>query len=294
MIKRSVLYMFLLTVCVSLSSFANEQIKVAIIDGRNNHPWQETTPWMKMVLEETELFDVDVITAPPRGESLDDFKPPFSDYCVLLMNYNDGQLWPEETRNALVEYMKGGGGMVIVHAADNAFGRWDEYNRMIGLGGWGGRNHESGPRVIWKDGEVYRDYSEGRAGAHGRIHAFQVVNRDTEHPITKGLPEKWMQGKDELYDRLRGPAENLTLLSTAFSCPETGGTGDHEPVLFTVDYGEGRVFHSVLGHNVRHGMSSEGFIVTLQRGTEWAATGDVTQSVPESFPGPDELSIRDI
>ncbi len=294
MIMRMFKYSMLALLICSALAVADTHIKVAIIDGRNNHPWKATTPWMKQVLEETGMFDVDVITAPPSGESLEGFKPAFSDYCVLLMNYNDGQLWPEDTRDALVEYMKGGGGMVIVHGADNAFGRWDEYNKMIGLGGWGGRTHESGPRVIWRDGEVYRDYSEGRAGSHGRIHEFQVINRDTEHPITRDLPEKWMQGADELYDRLRGPAENLTLLSTAFSCPETGGTGDHEPVLFTVDYGEGRVFHTVLGHNVRHGMSSEGFIVTLQRGTEWAATGDVTQAVPDSFPGPDTPSVREL
>ena len=105
--------------------------------------------------------------------------------------------------------------------------------------------------------------------------------RDVDHPITRGLPEKWMHAKDELYGWLRGPAKNLTVLATAFSDPATKGTDRQEPILFTISYGKGRIFHTVLGHvggvAPYPAIECAGFIVTLLRGAEWAATGDVTQ-----------------
>ena len=100
-----------------------------------------------------------------------------------------------------------------------------------------------------------------------------------------------MHTKDELYDSLRGPATNLHTLATAFSDPETGGTGENEPMLMVINYGNGRVFHTVLGHGPE-AMADVGFIVTLQRGTEWAATGKVTQKPPSDFPTPDHTSVR--
>jgi type 1 glutamine amidotransferase len=131
----------------------------------------------------------------------------------------------------------------------------------------------------------------GIGGSHGPRHAFAIDMRNLKHPITKGLPARWMHAVDELYDRLRGPAENLDLLATAFSSPEKKGTGEHEPILFTIQYGKGRIFHTTLGHDVP-AMQCVGFIVTLQRGAEWAATGKVKQKVPADFPGPEKVSTR--
>jgi len=37
-------------------------------------------------------------------------------------------------------------------------------------------------------------------------------------------------------------------------------------------------------------MKCVGFIATLQRGTEWAATGKVTIPLPENFPTSDKVS----
>ena len=111
----------------------------------------------------------------------------------------------------------------------------------------------------------------------------------------KGLPAKWMHAKDELYDRLRGPAEALTVLGSAFASKETGGSGEEEPLLLVRDYGKGRVFHTALGHNAGADITAQrcvGFIVTLQRGTEWAASGKVTQKVPADFPTETKVSIR--
>jgi HEAT repeat protein len=163
-----------------------------------------------------------------------------------------------------------------------------EYNEITGLGGWGGRNENSGPYIRWREGEIVRDMTPGPGGNHGPAHPFEIVVRDKKHPITAGLPETWVHAKDELYHGLRGPAENMTVLATAYSSPDFKGTGEHEPILFTISYGKGRVFQTTLGHaggdKAPVAMQCAGFIVTLQRGAEWAATGNVTQGVPRDFP----------
>ena len=222
---------------------------------------------------------------------MDSFKPDFAKYDVIVANYT-GADWPKETQDALVKYMENGGGLVIFHAADNAFPNWPEWNEMIAIGGWGGRNEKSGPMVRYRDGKVVLDNSPGVGGSHGPQHEFLVTAREPFHPIMAGLPEKWMHAKDELYSTLRGPAKNMTILATAYADPAQKGTGENEPVLFTVRYGKGRVFHTVLGHDPEQ-MRSVGFIVTLQRGTEWAATGRVTQvEVPEDMSTADKVSLR--
>jgi type 1 glutamine amidotransferase len=267
-----------------------EPMKALIIDGQNNHDWKTTTPYLKKYLLETGLFTVDVATSPAKGENMSGFKPDFSAYKVIVSNYN-GEPWSRETQEAFEKYMRAGGGFVSVHAANNAFPEWKEYNEMIGLGGWGDRNEKSGPYVRFIDGKITRDLSPGVGGSHGAQHAFLVEVRDPTHPITAGLPVKWMHAKDELYDRLRGPAENLHVLATAYSDPATRGAGYHEPMLMTISYGKGRVFHTTLGH-ATEAIQCVGFITTLQRGAEWAATGKVTQKVPQDFPTADKTSSR--
>jgi uncharacterized protein len=271
---------------------AEAPLKVLIVDGQNNHDWKSTTPVMKRILEESGVFAVDVATSPAQGADLSGFRPDFASYRVVLMNYN-GDAWPQRTRDALVRYMNGGGGMVVVHAADNSFPEWGEFNKMIALGGWGDRDEKWGPYIRWREGKIVRDATPGRAGSHGKQHEYAVVTRDPGHPIMKGLPVQWLHAKDELYDRLRGPAENLTVLATAYSDTSTGGTGENEPMLMTVRYGKGRVFHTAMGHNASS-ISCVGFITTLLRGAEWAATGAVkrTAPVPKDFPAKDRVSVR--
>lgn len=274
-------------------------LKALIVDGQNNHDWKGTTPVLKSLLQKTGLFVVEVATSPDKGQPMDSFRPDFAKYDVIVSNYN-GDDWPKETQDALVKYMQNGGGLVIYHAADNAFPKWNQWNEMIALGGWGGRNEKSGPKVRYRDGKVVFDKSPGRGGSHGPQHEFQVIIRDRLHAITAGLPEKWMHASDELYSELRGPAKNMTILATAFAEPAQKGTGEHEPMLFTVRHGKsregslagGRVFHTVLGHGPEQ-LCCVGFIVTFQRGTEWAATGRVTQvEVPADFPTPEKVSLR--
>lgn len=272
---------------------AARPIRVAIIDGQSAgayHNWRLTTPVLKKELEETGMFEVSVITAPPSDGDFSRFKPELSRYRVVVMNY-DGPTWPADLRSEFEQYVAGGGGLVIVHAADNAFPDWPAYNQMIGIGGWRGRNESAGPHWIWQDGKMVPDTTPGLAGMHGARLPFQIVERDPDHPILRGLPRVWMHANDELYGALRGPGKNMTVLATAHSDPKNTGTGDDEPMLMVLRYGKGRIFHTVLGHDV-FALSGVGFITTFQRGTEWVATGRVTQKVPACFPTARTVSYR--
>ena len=267
------------------------KLKALILDGQNNHNWKSTTPVIKYALESSGKFTVDVATSPAKETT--GFAPVFKNYNVVISNYN-GARWPKETDAAFLDYVKNGGGFVCVHAANNSFGDWAEYNTIIGLGGWGGRNEKSGPYVTYRDGKIFRDMAKGNGGSHGSQHDFLVTIHDTEHPITKGLPKEWLHVKDELYDRLRGPAENMTVLATSFSDKAKGGRGEHEPMMMVLDYGKGRCYHTPMGH-ADYSMKCVGFIFTLQRGAEWAATGKVTlNDIPKNFPTKEATSSVEI
>jgi type 1 glutamine amidotransferase len=58
-----------------------------------------------------------------------------------------------------------------------------------------------------------------------------------------------------------------------------------------IDYEKGRVFHTTLGHS-DGAMKCVGFRATFARGCEWAATGKVTQKVPDDFPSAEKMSVR--
>ncbi len=282
-----IVYCFCLVIfAVALNCWGEEspeKISVLILDGQNNHDWKATTPVLKSALEACGRFEVSVATSPGADESMDDWQPDFAAYDVIVSNYN-GNLWSPATQSAFETYVRDGGGFVSVHAANNAFTNWPAYNRMIGLGGWYGRDEKSGPYVYLDAQEqLVRDESPGPGGGHGPQHEFQIVVRDAEHPITRGLPRVWLHTRDELYQTLRGPAEDMHILATAFADKSQQGTGRHEPMLMTIDYGQGRIFHTTLGH-ADYSMQCVGFVTTLQRGTEWAATGKVTLPVPEKFP----------
>ncbi len=308
------------------------KLKALIIDGQNNHGvWPKTTMMMRDYLEQTGLFTVDInrskytYQGPHHGvvDGLDndsiqqlltkyklddgiihytsdtivaklDLQPSFENYDVIVSNFGwQTGSWSQEIKAAFETYMNTGGGLVVVHAANNAWGDWPEYNKMIGLGGWGERSLEAGYHLYYNDiGELVKRPVQGEESSHGPEVEFLLTTRDTIHPITKGLPKEWLHTKDELYDRLRGPAENVTVLATAYSdvegnaqpwAPENKGSGRHEPLLMTINYGEGRIFHTALGH-MDYSMEGVGFITTFLRGAEWAATGEVTQKIPEDFP----------
>jgi type 1 glutamine amidotransferase len=305
-------------ICILLLSFsADAKLKVLIVDGQNNHEvWPKSTIMMKQYLEETGLFEVDIyrtkftwkgerekayLPLAGFGETQDlkdpkadpDFIPAFKNYDVVVSNFGwKAADWPEETQKALGKFMKKGGGFVSVHAADNSFPDWYEYNKMIGLGGWGDRNEKDGPYVYYtNEGVLVRDTTPGSAGAHGPQHLVPITVRVANHPITKGMPEVWMTTKDECYAKLRGPAENMTILATGKDMSGKAPTDRHEPILMVIDYGKGRVFHTTLGHD-DYSCEGVGFIISFIRGVEWAATGKVTIPVPDDFPTSENSTSR--
>jgi type 1 glutamine amidotransferase len=282
----------LLLACAVLSAAPQPKpLRVLIIDGQNNHAWQETTPVLRQILGGAGRFLVDIATAPPHGGDMSRFTPDFSAYEVVVSNYN-GDLWSPQTRLAFEKYVRGGGGFVSYHAADNAFPEWKEYQDMIAVGGWGDRTtQKSGPVLRMRNGKWTRDPTAARCGNHGERLPFLITTREASSPIFAGLPLEWMHAGDELYNTLCGPAQNVDVLATAFSDPKNHGSGEQEPILMAIRYGKGRVFHTTLGHDVP-AMECVGFIATLQRGTEWAAIGLVTQPVPADFPGKDKPSVR--
>jgi type 1 glutamine amidotransferase len=261
---------------------AAEKIGVLIIDGQNNHDWRKTTPVLQEMLVKTGRFSVEVMTTPEQNalrDAWESFKPDFAKYGAVLSNYN-GEEWPAGVKLAFEKYIEEGGGLVVYHAANNAFPAWGAWNRMIALG-W--RDKKFGARITVDDeGKTVRTRKgEGPDAGHGKQHAYECIIRDKEHPVTKGMPEKWKHATDELYHAQRGPAEDMTLLVTAFSDKSTGGTGAHEPMVFTVDYGKGRVFVNLLGHDPTS-VAAPACAELMIRGTEWAATGQV--SLPAEKP----------
>jgi len=273
-------------------------IRTLLLTGQSSeyHDWAVSSATLARRLREAGLFDVAVVNASATG--WDTRSLATSD--VVVIDY-EGDRWPPETERALVDYVRNGGGLVIVHATDNAFPDWPEFQELCGVGGWGGRDQSSGPKVRWRDGRVVLDDSPGVA-MHPAIHDFVVTTRATDHPITRGLPATWLHAHDELYSQLRGPAKNLDVLATAWADPaaDAKATGEHEPVLMTVGCDKGRVFHTTLGHvgpadgSRTTAMDCAGFVTIFLRGTEWAAPGAVTLPVPTDFPTSERTSIRSV
>ncbi|WP_346864464.1 ThuA domain-containing protein [uncultured Draconibacterium sp.] len=309
---------FLSLFLILASNTEAKKIKVLIVDGQNNHQvWPKSTIMMKQYLEETGLFKVDVdrtiftwnaerekafLPLAGVGETQDlkepktdpDFAPNFKKYDVVISNFGwKAADWPANTQKALEDYMEAGGGFVSVHAADNSFPEWEEYNKMIGLGGWGGRNENNGPYVYYtNEGELKHDHTPGDAGSHGPQHIIPITIRVPDHPITKGMPKIWLTAKDECYAKLRGPGENMVILATGKDMSGKAPTDRHEPMLMVLTYGKGRIFHTTLGHD-DYSCESVGFIISLLRGVEWAATGKVTIPVPDDFPTAEKSTSRE-
>ncbi|WP_439481227.1 ThuA domain-containing protein [Cyclobacterium plantarum] len=187
------------------------KIPVLIVDGFSNHDWKQTSAVSKWILEESGLFKVDISTVPEDSMARQSWLPAFDQYAVVIQNtnniHNSNLKWPINTEKALEKYVAKGGGLYILHSANNAFAHWEAYNEMIGLG-W--RSQSVGTSLeIDSKGNIKR-YSpgEGRGTGHGeRFNALiQILNR---HPINKGYPEAWQTVNTEVYYFPRGDAKNI-------------------------------------------------------------------------------------
>ena len=242
---------------------------VLIITGQSNHNWRGTTPLLRKALEDTGKFDVHV-TEEFRGAGPETLAP----YDLVVLNYFDRNLpelrWGDRADAALLDFLRSGKGMVVYHFSVAAFNGWTEYEKLS-AGNW-----------------------RPDKGHHSAPHNFVVEIKDQEHPITKGLRLSFPQANDELYANLRWqPAGSYHLLATAnddhalYAARRTDsrapqplvGDSANEPMLWTTEYGKGRVFVTALGHDVEQ-VQTPAFVTTFARGAEWAATGKVTLPIP--------------
>jgi type 1 glutamine amidotransferase len=247
---------------------ANEgkAVNVLIITGDHGHKWRETTPFLKELLTKAG-HHVDVTETPSK-----DLTPAnLAKYDALLLNYrntpngakeNPASVWTEENKQAFIDAVKGGKGLVVYHHASSAFAgdsAFDKEFEKVIAGGW------------------------RRQGNHGKMHEFMVTVRK-DHPITHGIQE-FKHGRDELYQN-SVMLPGSTVLATAFSdkAKDPKNTGIDEPVVWVANYGKGRVVENVLGHDVE-AMQSAGFKTLMVRCVEWAATGDSASPVPAELRG---------
>ncbi|MCA8954449.1 MAG: DUF1080 domain-containing protein [Planctomycetes bacterium] len=231
----------------------DSRIPVLLVSGANNHDWQWTHRSLQRMLEESGRFAVTVTTKP--GEFLADAKA-IAKFKAFVLDYN-GPRWGDAAENNFLAAVRHGTGVTVVHAANNAFPGWDEYEKLVAL--------------CWRQGT-----------GHGRFHPFDVKITDREHPLTRGMPDL-RRHPDELYHKLVPMhGTEYRVLATAFSSPKSGGSGRDEPMIVVKNYGEGRVFHTPLGHvwtkvpQSRASHADPQLRWLIARGTEWAATGEVT------------------
>lgn len=236
-----------------LPALGQEAIRTLLLTGQQNHNWRYTSRFHEETLEATGRFEVDVTDDP--GAVLAD-AGVLARYQLFVMDYN-GARWGEAAERNFAERIADGAGLVIIHASNNPFQGWEAFERMCGL--------------LWRQG-----------AGHGAFHAFDVEYVDAAHPITRGLPGM-KSHPDELYHSLANPqGVKYHLLARAMSTTESGGTGKHEPMALTLEFGLGRVFHTPLGHvwegeqDQKASIADPQFRTLLCRGAEWAATGSVT------------------
>jgi type 1 glutamine amidotransferase len=231
---------------------ARPRIPVLLVTGANNHDWAWTSPSLERMLAESGKFEVTVSSEPARALAAEDLGER---YQAIVLDYN-GPRWGEPAESRFLDAVRGGLGVVVVHASNNAFDGWVDYEKLVGR--------------CWREGT-----------SHGRFHSFDVEIVDRDHPITRDLPEP-RDHPDELYHGLV-PMHGVEtrVLATAYSDPESGGSGKDEPVAMVHPFGEGRVFHTPLGHvwegqEATHSSHADSqFQNLIVRGTEWAATGRV-------------------
>ena len=287
------------------SAEASAPVNVLLLSGINNHDWESVDTFLLDVMAEEDMFEVSMSTSPPKDADQaewDAWNPDFSDYDVVLINYNDfsggeynGGYWPQEVRTNFEAYISGGGTALVLHAGNNPFHGWEAYEQMVGLL-W--RNEDTGYTMYYDDeGNLVRlGPGEGGNAGHGVKHDWQIMTRDAEHPIMKGMPDVWLHPFDELYHSQRGPAENMNILATAYSSTESKGTGNHELMVWWIPFGEGKVLTFLPGHHWGDQEDDQafrcvGFRTMLNRSLEWLATGEVTIPIPDNFPTATSTSV---
>jgi len=120
-----------------------QPIKTLLLSGANNHDWERSTPFFAGLLRSSGRFDVTVTEDPSSALGDSDALAAFD---LLFSDYN-GPQWSNAAKANFESAVASGTGLVIVHAADNAFPGWVEYEKMTAL--------------LWREGT-----------GHGQFHEF--------------------------------------------------------------------------------------------------------------------------
>ncbi len=223
---------------------APSKIKVLLVTGDDvspAHNWREVSQAVRETLNATGKFEVRLC----EDAAVLDSESGLSRYDVVFLQYYNAKS-PTLTAAAkenLARFISGGKGMVVSHLSSASFKEWDEFKKMCG-----------------------RYWVMGKSG-HGPRSVFKATVTDKDHPITKGLED--FEADDELYAKLQGDAPIHVLVQA-----DSDWSKKTEPLAFTVDYGKGRVFHQAFGHDGK-AVNNPAVQKIIQRGTEWAATGNV-------------------
>jgi len=222
------------------------KIKSLLITGDDvkPHPWKETSAASKDILTATGKFDVTVVEDLEilgKKDELQKFD------LIVYMRYNTkkeaGEPSPEGKAN-LLDFVKGGKGFTVCHLSSASFNNWEEWNKLCG-----------------------RYWVMGKSG-HGPRSVFTAKIADKEHCITKGAED--FEIDDELYAKLLGE-EKIHVLVEA----DSDWSKKTEPLMFTLSYGAGRVFHDAFGHDAK-AVNTPAHAKLFARGCEWAARGKVS------------------
>jgi type 1 glutamine amidotransferase len=234
----------LVTTPTAIAADNSAKIKVLLLTGDDvmpAHNWRETSAATRDLLVASGRFDVKVCEDTGVLES----KASLQRYDLVflaLFNAKTPTL-SESAKENLLDFVKGGKGLAIAHLASASFKEWDDFKRLCG-----------------------RYWVMGRSG-HGPRGPFSARIVDAESPITKGLTD--FDADDELYSKLEGDAPIHVLVSA-----QSDWSKRTEPLAFTVEHGQGRVFHETFGHDGR-ALTNPVVQKLIQRGCEWAATGQV-------------------
>jgi type 1 glutamine amidotransferase len=246
----SKLFLTVLTILTALnlqpSGFAAETIhktRVLLVTGDDVsvHNWREVSQAIKETLDSTGQFDVRVCEDP----GILDSATSLSRYDLVFLDlYNAATPTLSDTaKENLVRFVQEGKGLALAHLSSASFKEWDQFHKMCG-----------------------RYWVMGKSG-HGPRSTFKARIANKDNPITKGLED--FEADDELYAKLQGDGPINVLVEA-----DSDWSHKTEPLVFTVEYGKGRVFHEALGHDGK-AIRNPSVQKLIQRGSAWAATGKV-------------------
>ena len=248
-------------------------MKILIITGRSNHNWIIGIHNLKKIFKELDGCEVKVDFKYIFRHKINSYVPNYNNYNVIVFDYNGPEL-NRKSQIAFEQYMAGGGGLIVYHSGGNAFPLWEEYNRMIGIAGWGNRDYRYGHEIYISDRKIRFSDNTGIAGYHGRIHSFYINNINTKHSLMYEIPNTWFHSGDEIYENLRGFLNYDQILASTITSPEFGGSGREVPVAMAIKYHHGRIFHTTLGHCKlfsNRAMMNVGFRKLMQNGALWVS-----------------------